>query len=323
MPETPDIGRRFRRALVTGGAGFIGSHLIDELLAQGLEVVCVDDFSSGYHSNLEHHAGNPRLRIAKCDIADGVALAEQFEGVDVVFHNAACKKTLSLLTPTRDVDTNVKGTLNVILLSRDHGVQKIVIASTGSVYGEAVQCPQSEDHPLQPVSLYGIDKLAGESIARLYARRDNLDISVLRYFHVYGPRQESGRHGGVIAIFCASLLHGESPTIYGDGTQQRSFTYVGDIVRANLLVALHARSKGGMYNCASGLKITVGEMYEALAAIAGRPGLKPRYGPWTEGDIKIFDVSNERIRALGMTAWTPFAEGLQRTFQWFRDRSRV
>lgn len=313
----------YRKALVTGGAGFIGSHLVDRLLDHGLEVVCVDDFSSGYPSNVAQQEGNPRLQVARCDVAVAADLRPCFDDVDVVFHNAACKKTLSMKKPTLDVDTNVKGTLNVVRIATERDVRKVVIASTGSVYGEAIEFPQTESHPLVPVSLYGINKLAGESIARMYGRQNDLDVTVLRYFHVYGPRQESGPFGGVIAIFCSHLLGGEAPTIFGDGTQQRSFTYVDDVVRANLLVATDERARGEVYNCASGIKVTVGEMYRMLAEMAGHPDLEPRYGPWTEGDVKIFDVGNEKIAALGMTEWTPFEEGLAHTLEWFQSEAHA
>lgn len=309
---------KYRRAMVTGGAGFIGSHLVDGLLNSGLEVVCVDDFSSGYRSNVTRHAEHPAFKVIRCDVADENQLRTCFDGVDIVFHNAACKKTMSMKKPTLDVDTNVKGTLNVVRMASEHAVRKVVVASTGSVYGEATEFPQTEEHPLVPVSLYGINKLAGESIARMYCRQHDLDVTVLRYFHVYGPRQESGPFGGVIAIFCAHLLRGEAPTIFGDGSQQRSFTYVDDVVRANLLAAVDPRASGEVYNCASGIKVTVGEMYRMLAEHAGHADLEPGYGPWAEGDIKIFDVGNDRIAALGMTDWTPFRRGLAATYDWFK-----
>ena len=319
MIEVPAL-QGFRRALVTGGGGFIGSHLVDALLDTGLEVVSFDDYSSGHRANLAHHEKHPRLQIVEGDVADAAALGASVRGVDVIFHNAACKKTLSLLDPRRDVDTNVKGTLNVVLAAREHGARKLVVASTGSVYGEAVELPQTESHPLRPVSLYGIDKLAGESLALLLGRELALDVTVLRYFHVYGPRQESGRYGGVIAIFCERLLRGEAPTVYGDGSQQRSFTYVADVVRANLLVAREPRSRGQAYNCASGLQITVGDMYAQLQQLAGRPDLAPRFEPWATGDIRVVDVSSAKLLALGMAGFTAFPEGLRRTFDWYRER---
>jgi UDP-glucose 4-epimerase len=319
MNEAAPARLPFRRAVVTGGAGFIGSHLVDRLLEEGLDVVAVDDLSGGKPENLASAGKSPRFRFDEADVADLAAMTRSFAGADVVFHNAACKKTVSLRDPTRDVDTNVKGALHVVLAAKACGVRKIVAASTGSVYGEAVQHPQTESHPLSPVSLYGIDKLAGESILRLLGREYGIEVAVLRYFHVYGPRQESGPFGGVVAIFSRALLAGEVPTIFGDGSQERSFTYVGDIVAANLLAAASSSANGEVYNCASGLKITVRELFDQLAVLADRPGLSPRFGDWTPGDIKHFDVGNERIRRLGQTSWTPFPEGLARTFEWFRE----
>lgn len=308
----------YRRALVTGGAGFIGSHLCDALIEAGLEVVCVDDLSAGSPSNFAHWRSRSAFRFVQADVADIPAIQAAMEGVDVVFHNAACKKGLAVVDPSRDVQTNVRGTLSILEASRKCGVRRVVHASTGSVYGEAISLPQDEDHPLKPVSLYGIDKLAGESIALLWGRDYGIEVSVLRYFHVYGPRQSSGNYGGVIAIFARALLEGRTPTIFGDGSQQRSFTYVGDVVRANLLVAIKKDAVGRVFNCASGLRITILELFEQMAALAGRPDIRPRFEAWAQGDIKVFDVSNRRIGDLGMMDWTSFERGLGQTFDWFR-----
>lgn len=310
--------KSYRKALVTGGAGFIGSHLCDALAEAGLEVVCVDDLSAGSVSNVAHLQGRPGFRFVQADVADASAIEAAMQGVDVVFHNAACKKGLAVVDPSRDVQTNVRGTLNIMEASRKAGVRRVVHASTGSVYGEAVSFPQDEDHQLRPVSLYGIDKLAGESIVLLWGRDHGIETSVLRYFHVYGPRQSAGDYGGVIAIFAKRLLEGNAPTIFGDGSQQRSFTYVGDVVRANLLAATQADAVGRVFNCASGLRITIRELFDQLAALAGRTGVEPRFEAWAQGDIKIFDVANQRIGELGMKDWTPFDRGLDKTFAWFK-----
>lgn len=310
--------KTYRRALVTGGAGFIGSHLCDALADAGLEVVCVDDLSAGSTSNVEHLTARPGFRFVQADVADAPAIEGAMKGVDVVFHNAACKKGLAVVDPSRDVQTNVRGTLNIVEAARKAGVRRIVHASTGSVYGEAISFPQDEDHPLRPVSLYGIDKLAGESIVLLWGRDYGIETSVLRYFHVYGPRQSAGDYGGVIAIFAKRLLEGSTPTIFGDGSQQRSFTYVGDVVRANLLAATSADAVGRVFNCASGLRITILELFNQLAGLAGRQGVEPQFEAWAQGDIRIFDVSNRRIGELGLTEWTSFEKGLDRTFAWFK-----
>ncbi len=312
--------KAYRRALVTGGAGFIGSHLCDALAEAGLEVVCVDDLSAGSTSNIAHLEGRPGFRFVQADVADAAAIDAAMAGVGVVFHNAACKKGLAVVDPSRDVQTNVRGTLNIMEAARKHRVRRVVHASTGSVYGEAVSFPQDEDHPLRPVSLYGIDKLAGESIVLLWGRDHGIETSVLRYFHVYGPRQSAGDYGGVIAIFAKRLLEGSTPTIFGDGTQQRSFTYVGDVVGANLLAASSPDAVGRVFNCASGLRITIHELFNQLATLAGRGGVQPRFEAWAQGDIKIFDVSNRRIGELGMKEWTPFDRGLDKTFAWFKDQ---
>lgn len=321
-PRHP-LRHRYRRAVVTGGAGFIGSHLVDRLLAEGLEVAVVDDLSSGCLRNLSDARSHPRFRFEHCDVRDLEALQRSFEGADIVFHNAACKKTMSLRDPVRDVDTNVKGALHVVLAARACGVKTIVAASTGSVYGEAVRFPQTETDELRPVSLYGINKLAGERILRLMGCEYGINVTLLRYFHVYGPRQEAGPGGGVVAIFCREFLRGEVPTIYGDGLQQRSFTYVTDVVEANALAAGSERAWGQTYNCASGLKITVRDLFDQLAEMTGRRGITPRFGDWTPGDIKRFDVSNAKIGKLGMRAWTQFSEGLRLTVDWFRQQQET
>jgi nucleoside-diphosphate-sugar epimerase len=310
----------YRRALVTGGAGFIGSHIVEELLRLGVEVVSIDNYFAGKRENLSGLPNQELLTEVNCDVTDYEKLKRHFEDVEVVFHNAASKKTICLNDPRRDLEINAEGAFNVLELARDFGVEKIVHASTGSVYGEAQYYPQDEEHPLVPTSYYGVSKLAGEKYAKVFERLYDMDISVLRYFHVYGPRQESAdERGGVVAIFCRRVLSGLPPIIYGDGTQQRSFTYVKDVVRANLLVATSPEAKGQVYNCASGLKITVGELAEKVLQLSGQEVLKPKYDDWTPGDIKVFDVDHSKIESLGLRNWTSFDGGLQKTLEWYRS----
>lgn len=308
--------------MVTGGAGFIGSHIIEALLDLGVEVVSVDNYFAGKHENL---AGLPNLELlteVDCDVTDYERLRQYFDGIEVVFHNAASKKTICLKDPRRDLEINAKGTFNVLELARDFGIKKVVHASTGSVYGEAQYYPQEEEHPLRPTSYYGVSKLAGEKYAIAFHHLYNMDVTVLRYFHVYGPRQESADvRGGVVAIFCRRVLAGLSPIIYGDGIQQRSFTYVKDVVRANLLVAEKPEAKGQVYNCASGLKITVGELASKVLQLCGRYDLEPEYDDWTPGDITVFDVDHAKIERLGFSKWTNFEKGLTETLEWYRERS--
>lgn len=308
-----EIGKKYQRALVTGGGGFIGSHIIEELLDTGIDVVSVDDFSAGKEENVALFSSNPRFTSYKSDVADYDSLRRCFDGVDLVFHEAASKKNICMKDPRRDLLVNGGGAFNILELSRDLGVKKVVHASTGSVYGEAQVTPQTESHPLNPVSYYGVSKLAGERYAKTFEHLYDLDTTIMRYFHVYGPRQESGEFGGVIAIFARQLLNGQRPTIFGDGTQERSFTYVKDVVNANLFVAATEGTKGEAYNCASGVNITVNEMCDAMRKLLGRTDLEPEYHDWTIGDIKKFDISNQKIRDLGFEFLTGFEDGLEQT----------
>ena len=310
---------KFKKALVTGGAGFIGSHLVEELLADGLEVVSIDNYFGGKKENLAafHEKYPGKLTELKVDVTDYDELKKVFEtGIDLVFHEAASKKTICLRDPRMDLLINGTGTFNILELSRDFKVKKVVHASSGSVYGEARYFPQDEEHPLNPTSYYGVSKLAGEKYARAFCDLYGMDCTILRYFHVYGPRQENSDVGGVVSIFGRRVLNGEAPVIHGDGSQQRSFTYVKDLVGINKLVALTEGTTGETYNCASGINVTVGELAEAVKKHFGRTDLETIYDDWTVGDIKVFDVSNEKIKKLGFEFSWKFEDGLADTLDW-------
>lgn len=309
----------FKRALVTGGAGFIGSHLVEGLLAEGVEVASVDNYFAGKKENLAPFKNNPAFTELDCDVTDYARLKNCFAGVDIVFHEAASKKTICLNDPRRDLAINAEGTFNLLELARDCGVKKFVHASTGSVYGEAQYHPQDEKHPLNPTSFYGVSKLAGERYALAFGHLYGLDVTVLRYFHVYGPRQESSDVGGVVSIFIRRLLQGKPITIFGDGSQQRSFTYVKDVVAANLLAAALPASKGQVYNCASGIKVTIKQLADLVANILGVGEPRLIHKDWTPGDIKVFDIDNSRIKKeLGITFVTDIRQGLMETVKWAR-----
>lgn len=310
------LKEKYRKAIVTGGAGFVGSHLAETLLDDGLEVISIDDYSGGKRANLEHLTGRPGFQEVRCDITDFNDLQRYFDGVDIVFHEAVSKMTLCLKDPRRDLEVNAKGTLNLLELARDRGVKKFVHASTGSVYGEAEYYPTDEKHPLNPTSYYGVSKLAGEKYVRVFAHLYGLDTTMLRYYHVYGPRQENSDVGGVVSIFARRAMEGKPLVIFGDGSQLRSFTYVKDVVKANLLVACVSGTKGQAYNCASGIKVTIKELAERVLAALGKSGHKIEYQDWKIGDIKKFDVSHARLEALGMTWDTSFEAGLQETLDW-------
>jgi UDP-glucose 4-epimerase len=311
----------YKKALVTGGAGFIGSHIIEELLKLGVEVVSVDNYFAGKRENLAGLEPRDLLHEIECDVTDYDTLKQCFEGIDIVFHEAASKKTICLNDPRRDLEINAKGAFNILELARDFDVRKIVHASTGSVYGEALYTPQDEEHPLRPTSYYGVSKLAGEKYVQAFAHLYGMNTTVLRYFHVYGPRQESSDVGGVVPIFMRRLLHGQPPIIFGDGTQQRSFTYVKDVVRANLLVAVHPQARSEAYNCASGAKITIRELADRLIRLCGHEGyLEPLYDDWVPGDIKVFDISNQKLRDIGFEFEMDWDTGLHETLAWYRQR---
>lgn len=309
---------KYNRALVSGGAGFIGSHICEQLLEDGLEVISIDDYSAGKKENLAHLHRYPHFQEVKCSVTDFDQMMPYFKGVDIVFHEACSKMTICLKDPRRDLAINAGGTFNILEASRRCGVKKIVHASTGSVYGEAQYYPTDENHPVNPTSYYGVSKLAGEKYVRLFGEMHGMSVTVLRYFHVYGPRQENSEVGGVVSIFGRHALHNEPLTIFGDGTQLRSFTYVKDLVNVNRLVALEDNSHGQSYNCASGIKVTILELANAVLELLGKKELPIIYKDWKPGDILKFDVDNSKIRQLGMEFKTPFDQGLENTIEFLK-----
>ncbi len=310
---------KYSKVIVTGGAGFIGSHICEELVKNGLEVISIDDYSAGKKKNLEFLIGYPNFSAINCDITDYESLEKCFPGVDVIFHNAASKKNICLVNPRRDLEVNAKGTFNLLELAIKYKIKKFVQASTGSVYGEAKYFPQDENHPLDPCSYYGVSKLAGEKYVMLFHKLFGLNASVLRYFHVYGPRQESNEFGGVVSIFIKNMINQKPSKIFGDGTQQRSFTYVKDIVKANILLAIDDRAIGQVYNCASGINVTINQLYDLMAKTFNHDHLNAVYEDWLIGDIKVFDVSNAKIKNLGFQFETDFALKLEETIQEMRN----
>jgi nucleoside-diphosphate-sugar epimerase len=249
------------------------------------------------------------------DVCDsGPEMDLVFEGVDTVFHNAASKKNVCLINPQRDLEVNAGGALNLLEKSMAHGVRKFVHASTGSVYGEPQLFPTTEEHPLAPVSYYGVSKLAGERYVDVFHRLYGLDTTIIRYFHVYGPRQESNEFGGVVSIFLRRITNGENPIVFGHGRQVRSFTWVGDLVEANIRAATNPKATGQAYNAASGIRVTVNELAGGMLELLD-PGkrLKVEHGEPLVGDIMEFDVSNAKIRKdLGVEFETDFWKTLGR-----------
>lgn len=287
---------RGRKVVVTGGAGFVGSHLCDALVALGAEVIALDDLSAGKESNVAHLEEMPNFRFVRADVCDP-SLASLFEDVDTIFHNAASKKNVCLIDPQRDLAVNAGGALNLLQIAIEKKVRKFVHASTGSVYGEPRIFPTTEDHPLAPVSYYGVSKLAGERYVDVFHRLYGLDTTILRYFHVYGPRQESNEFGGVVSIFLRRIAEGQNPIVFGDGEQVRSFTWVLDLVDANIRAAVEPRATGQAYNVASGIQVTINELAEGMLKLLDPEGrLQVEHGEPLLGDINRFDIDNRKVR---------------------------
>ncbi len=303
MPANPAM-LSGRKVIVTGGAGFVGSHLCEALVELGADVISMDDLSAGKSSNVDLFKGRNNFRFAEMDVcADDASMKALFEGVDTVFHNAASKKNICLDNPQRDLDVNAGGALNLLRHAMDAGVRKFVHASTGSVYGEPKIFPTTEDHPLAPVSYYGVSKLAGERYVDVFRHLYGLDTTILRYFHVYGPRQESNEFGGVVSIFLRRITEGKNPVVFGHGEQVRSFTYVKDLVAANIAAATDEAASGQAYNVASGIRVTINDLATGMLEILDPAGkLAVEHGEPLVGDIMEFDVANAKIRAeLGLS----------------------
>ncbi|HKR49722.1 MAG TPA: NAD-dependent epimerase/dehydratase family protein [Pseudonocardiaceae bacterium] len=312
------------RAVVTGGAGFIGSHLVDALIDDGADVLVVDDLSRGLLANLEP-ALDRGARLAKLDVRDGFAVDEAFRSFrpELVFHLAAqIDVRTSMDEPARDAAVNVLGSVNVFSAAHAAGARRVVNTSTGgAIYGVAAVVPTSETVAADPVSAYGLSKLTAERYARWFRRTRGLDVVTLRYGNAYGPRQDPRCDAGVIAIFCDRVLTGRRPTIYGDGRQTRDYVFVGDIVSANLATARAAEPAHGEYNVGTGTEVTVLELVGAVAAAAGVDPVdfEPDFAPARPGELvrSCLDVTRARCD-LGLPLSTPLPEGLARTLDWVR-----
>jgi len=286
-----------QKVLVTGGAGFIGSHICEELLRIGAHVIALDDMSAGRETNIRIFEYHPNYRFVQGNVCDDdVKMHEIFDGLDTVFHNAASKKNICLHDPKRDLAVNAEGVLNLLMLAKEHGTRKFVHASTGSVYGEPSVFPTDETHPLRPVSYYGVSKLAGERYVDTFHQLYGMDTTILRYFHVYGPRQESNEFGGVVSIFMRRIAEGKNPIVFGHGDQVRSFTYVNDLVNVNLRAATMSAATGQVYNTASGIRVTINDLAAKMLEFSRRTDLTVEHGPELLGDIMNFDIDNTKVR---------------------------
>jgi nucleoside-diphosphate-sugar epimerase len=303
--------------LVTGGAGFIGSHLVEALVKRGERVRVLDDLSSGTRENLAPVADAIELSVG--DVADLETARRAARGARYVLHHAALASVhVSVQDPLRAHRVNTLGTLNMLLAAREAGVERVVLASSAAVYGAAQALPLKEETPPQPLSPYAATKLAGEGYLRGFLGSFGLEGVSLRYFNVYGPRQDpTSPYSGVISKFADALAGGEPPTIYGDGGQTRDFVYVADVVRANLLACTVPSAVGQTLNVAGGRRTSILELAGMMSGLMGGRE-PPRFGPARPGEVRDSEADVTRAEAvLGWQAETTLEEGLARTVAWF------
>jgi UDP-glucose 4-epimerase len=306
--------------LVTGGAGFIGSHLVEALTARGLGVRVFDNFSTGLRSNLA--TLRPAPEVIDADLADAAALERAMTGVSVAYHLAALASVQrSVETPEITHQACSTGTLNVLNAARKHGVRRVIYASSSSAYGGwSSQDGQNEDIPLNPLSPYAAAKLSGELYAQAFSASYGLETVRCRFFNIFGPRQRADSpYSGVIALFIAAMVQGRTPTVYGDGLQSRDFTYVANAVQALVKAGQTPGVSGRVYNVGTGSSITVLDLVAGLNKLLGT-NLLPQHGAPRAGDVRFSraDISRAR-RDLGYEPDICFEEGLKRTLRWYCD----
>lgn len=306
------------RFLVTGGAGFIGSHLVVALVRRGERVRVLDNFATGRRANLADVADD--VEIVEGDVRDPDAVRRAVAGMDYVLHQAALASVQwSVDDPLTTHAANATGTLQVLDAARRAGVRRVLYAASAAAYGDDPTLPKHEDLPPRPLSPYAAAKLAGEHYCAAFARSYGLETVCLRYFNIYGPRQNpASQYASVVPRFITAMLRGEPPTIYGDGTQSRDFTYVDDVVQANLLALEAGEATGEPINVASGVRYSLLDLVATLNAVLGTC-LTPRHAPRRAGDVWHSQASIARAeRVLGYRPRVALAEGLRRTVAWYR-----
>ncbi len=309
------------RYLVTGGAGFIGSNTVDELVRCGHDVVVLDDLSSGKTENLAGVKAD--IEFMQHSITDLDKVRKACLGVDYVIHLAARPSVpRSVKDPLETNRINVNGTLNVLVAARDANVKRVVFAGSSSVYGETPALPKREITPPVPISPYGLSKLMGEMYGQVFQRVYGLEFVSLRYFNVFGPRQDPGSpYSGVLSLFNAAVMRGTPPTVYGDGEQSRDFTYVANVVQANLLACEASAAAGLAINVGTGNRYTLNQTLALLERITGRPALA-KYVPPRGGDIRDSQADITLAKeVLGYRPRIGFEEGLSHTWEWFSQES--
>jgi nucleoside-diphosphate-sugar epimerase len=308
--------------LVTGGAGFIGSHLAEELVRRGHRVRVLDNLSTGKQRNLDHVPG---VEFVKGDLADAEACAHAAHGTDYVLHQAAIPSVpRSVADPVTSNRSNIDGSLNILVAARDAGVRRLIYAGSSSAYGDTPTLPKREDMPTSPLSPYALQKLVAEQYCRMFTTLYGLETVTIRYFNVFGPRQDPGSpYSGVISLFSTALLEGRQPTIYGDGEQTRDFTYVANVVDGVLKACEAPSVSGEVINVATGGRISLNELLRTMNGILGT-SVAPIYAEPRVGDVHDSQADISKARALlGYEPHIGLEEGLRHTLDWCRSESQL
>ena len=305
--------------LVTGGAGFIGSHIVDRLVELGEDVRVLDNFATGKMVNIEHNLG--KIELIRGSVVDMDTVRRAAEGVDFVLHHAAIPSVpRSVDDPIASNEANITGTLNILVAARDSGVKRVVYASSSAVYGDTPSLPKIEDMPTDPLSPYALTKLTGEYYCRMFTKLYGLETVSLRYFNVFGARQDpTSQYAAVIPKFLSLMLEDRQPVINGDGLQSRDFTYVANNVAANLLACTQPGVGGEVLNIACGESFTLLKLVDRLNGIVGK-SIEPVFGPPQPGDVRhsLADIGKAR-ELLGFSPTVTFQEGLEKLAAWSRD----
>lgn len=308
--------------LVTGGAGFIGSHLAEELVRRGERVRVADSLITGHRHNLSHIEG---LDFVEGDLADLAVARQAVQGIDYVLHQAAIPSVpRSVDDPITSNRANIDATLNVLTAARDAGAKRIVYAASSSAYGNTATLPKHEDMPTSPLSPYALQKLVGEQYMQLFTALYGLETVSIRYFNVFGPRQDpSSPYSGVISLFAKALLQNTPPTIYGDGEQTRDFTYVANVVDGVLRAVTAPGASGHVINVATGSRISLNTLFSTMKDVVGSR-LEPTYAAPRAGDVKDSQADITRAQTLlGYTPLVSLEDGLRRTLEWYRETTNT
>lgn len=303
---------------MTGGAGFIGSNLADELIRLGAKVVVVDNLITGFRENLEEIEGN--FDFIEADVADAEAMKKAVEDVEIVFHQAALPSVpRSVANPLETHNACVNGTFNLLTAARDAGVKRFIYAASSSAYGDQETLPKVETMAPEPLSPYAAAKLTGEYYCRVFSEVYDLDTFSLRYFNVFGPRQNpSSQYSGVISRFIDAFMKDGTPVIYGDGLQSRDFTYIANVVDANIRAAKAVNGVGQVMNVANGERISLLDLVEVMKSITGRTDVEIDFQPERKGDVKHSQADNSRAKEwLGYEKLVGLEEGIRRTIEWW------